>query len=47
MQYILTATASPLTGNVGATVYIIIGAVAAAVIIGTIIAGIVGKKNKK
>ncbi len=40
-------TASPDTGNIPVSVYVIIAAAAAAVIIITVIAGAVGKKNKK
>lgn len=41
------AAVSPATGNTSATVYIIIGVVAAAAMIGAIIAGIVSKNKKK
>ena len=40
-------SAGPATGNISATVYIVIGIIAAVVIIITAAAGIIGKKNKK
>ena len=43
----LLGSASPVTGNISASVYIIIGIIAAVVIIITAVAGIIGKKNKK
>lgn len=46
MSNVITAV-SPVTGNVSPTVYIVIGIVAAVVIIITVAAGIIGKKNKK
>lgn len=41
------AAVSPATGNTSATVYIIIGVVAAAAMIGAVVAGIVSKNKKK
>ena len=46
MNDVITAV-SPVTGNISPTVYIVIGIIAAVVIIITVAAGIIGKKNKK
>lgn len=43
----MVSAAGPATGNISATVYIVIGIIAAVVIIITVAAGIIGKKNKK
>lgn len=47
MMFEYLAAVSPATGNTSATVYIIIGVVAAAAMIGAVIAGIISKKKKK
>ncbi|MCI5751258.1 MAG: LPXTG cell wall anchor domain-containing protein [Oscillospiraceae bacterium] len=43
----IISAAGPATGNISANVYIIIGIIAAVVMIITVAAGIIGKKNKK
>lgn len=47
MMFELLAAVSPATGNTSATVYIVIGVVAAIAMIGAIVAGIISKKKKK
>ncbi|MGN0696013.1 MAG: LPXTG cell wall anchor domain-containing protein [Oscillospiraceae bacterium] len=46
MELIVSA-AGPATGNISASVYIIIGIIAAVVIIITAAVGMISKKNKK
>ncbi len=47
MPFTLLASVNPATGNVSAATYIIIICVAAGLIAGAVIAGIVSKKKKK
>lgn len=47
MAFEFLAAVSPATGNTSVTVYIIIGVVAAAAMIGAVVAGIVSKNKKK
>lgn len=47
MPFTFLASVNPVTGNVSASTYIIIIAVAAGLIVGAVVAGIVSKKKKK
>ncbi len=47
MPYTFLASVNPATGNVPAITYVIVIAVAAVLIVGAVIAGIVSKKKKK
>ncbi|MDE5992065.1 MAG: hypothetical protein K2G87_03340 [Oscillospiraceae bacterium] len=47
MPFTFLASVNPATGNVSASTYIIVIAVAAVLIVGAVIAGIVSKKKKK
>lgn len=47
MLWSYAATAVPATGNVSASVYIIVVSAAAVLIVGAVVAGIISKKNKK
>ncbi len=47
MLWSYAATAVPATGNVSANVYLIAVIIAAVLIVGAVIAGIISKKKKK
>lgn len=47
MLFTYAATAVPATGNVSANVYLIAVIIAAVLIVGAVIAGIISKKKKK
>ncbi len=47
MPFAYTAALNPVTGNVSANVYLVIVIVAAVLVIGAVIAGVIGKKKKK
>ncbi|MDE6599323.1 MAG: hypothetical protein K2K34_04505 [Oscillospiraceae bacterium] len=47
MPFSFLASVNPATGNIPTSTYIIIIAVAAGLIVGAVIAGIVSKKKKK